>query len=432
MHPRRLLDYLTALTKVDLRYALSGGFFLTLTQISSAVIALGLTIAFANLIPIETYGTYRYILATYALISIAALPGIDTAVLQSVSRGFDRSFMEGVRIKFRWSLLGTFGGLLYAGYLYAQGSPVMANLFIIMAIAVPFMESFALYTSFLNGKKQFRLWAVLDICTQVVSAAVLLATLFYTDNIVAIVLAYFVPNMALRLLATLYVRASAAKDSEQDPGLRSYSRSMTAFQIISRLISSIDQIVLYHFLGPAQVAIYSLAIAIPMRIQSVLRITGTLALPKYAKRDSRDIATSLPRKMILFGAGILAVCAAYVIAAPLVFTYIFPQYLPSLAYSQAAVFLTLSAITYPFGSYLFAHKKVVDTYTFAIAGFLSKVICLVTLVPFFGIWGAIVGLIANSLVTILITALMLARDRSLPSSDSGSIDLSPSEPLQKA
>ena len=123
--------------KIDLRYTVSGGFFLTLTQITSAVGALGLTIAFANLLPVETYGTYRYVLAVYGLLAIASLPGIDTAVLQSVSQGYDSAFKTGVFAKLRWGLLGTLASLCYAGYLYWSGSYIMSSIFVLVGIALP-------------------------------------------------------------------------------------------------------------------------------------------------------------------------------------------------------------------------------------------------------------------------------------------------------
>lgn len=413
----RAFGRLENILKIDLRYALTGGVFLTVTQVVSAVGALVLTIAYANLLPVETYGTYRYILAVYALLAIAALPGFDTAVSQSVALGYDSALRTGISAKFRWGLLGALASFVYAGYFYASGSFLMGHIFILIGIVLPIMESFALFTSFLNAKRLFKHSAVIDILTQAVSIASLVTTIFLTKNILILLVAYFAPYAAARILATLYVQRRHVRESSTDPGLFKYARSMTFFQILSRLISSADQIVLFHFLGPAQVAIFSLATAIPNRIQSLFRISGTLAFPKFATRTAKEIASSLPRKMMLFALLILSICLVYIAAAPLLFTHIFPQYLPSLVYSQAVVFYTLSSITYPFGSYLMAHKKVRDTYVMAIAGFVTKILCLVGLVPFFGIWGAVLGLLATSSTNILLTLWFIYRERRTASSD---------------
>lgn len=410
---------LERLLRIDLRYALTGGFFLSATQVTSAGVGLALTVAFANLLPIETYGTYRYVLAVYGLFTILALPGMDTAVLQAVSNGKDGTFIEGLKAKLKWSLLGSFAALLYAGYEFSQGSMVTGSIFTIAGLALPLMEAFALFTSFLNGKKLFPVWAAAEISTQIVSAATIITTMFFTKNIVMLVLAYFIPYILCRIVATLYVRRYR-QNNELDAGIFKYGRSLTFFQVITRAIGSIDQIVLYHFLGPAQVAIYSLATAVPNRVQSVFRITGSLAFPKFANRDPQEIARSLPRKMLIFVLGILVVCAVYILLAPLMFSIVFPKYLPSLAFSQVAIFYTLSSITYPFGSYLFAHKKVKDNYILAVSSFIVKILCLVTFVPLLGIWGAIIGLLATATVTIVLVSWMLWRDARTPAS-SGSV-----------
>lgn len=390
---------------------MSGGFFLTLTQVTSAVSGLVLTVAFANLLPVETYGTYRYVLAVYGLLTIASLPGADTAVLQSVSLGYDSAFRTGILAKLRWSILGTIASFLYAGYLYLSGDTLMGHTFLLVGVALPFMEAFSLYTGVLNAKRAFKTWAVFEIATQAVSLAGLIYAVSHTEHIILIMAAYFVPYILCRVAATVYVSQYYIAPSPKDPGVLSYGRSMTLFQVISRLMASLDQIVLYQFLGPVYVAIFSLATAVPNRIQSVLRITGTLAFPKFAKQTGAEIAQSLPRKMFLFACGILGICILYVLGAPYLFAYVFPNYLPSLLYSQVAVFYTLSAITYPFGSYLMAHKKIRKNYVMAIAGFTTKVACLSAFVPFIGIWGAIIGILATALVTILMVAWFIVRER---------------------
>lgn len=393
--------------RIDLHYVLSGGFFLGLGQVSSAVIGLVLTTAFANLLPVETYGTYRYILSLYALFAIAAMPGLDTAVMQSVARGYDRTYLEGLRTRLHWGFLGTAAALIYAAYLFSQGSTVMGWLLVIAGVALPFMESGAMYSTYLNATKHYRTWAMLDIAGQVCSAIVLIGTITLSKNIFLLLIAYFVPYILTRWGATWFLLRRIPVDGEDDPHAAAYGRSLTLFQVVSRITASIDQIVLYHFLGAAQVAMYALATAIPLRIQSMFRITGTLAFPKFAGKSEEEIVAALPRRMILFALGIFVICIAYVLAAPYLFKLLFPKYLPSLAFSQIAVFYTLSAITYPFAIFLNTHKKIRENYVIALTSFVVKVGCLLAFVPILGIWGAVIGLLAGSTTTVCISAWYL-------------------------
>ena len=50
-------------SKTDMLYLVRGGFWLSLNHIAASVSSLILAVAFANLIPAETYGTYRYVLS---------------------------------------------------------------------------------------------------------------------------------------------------------------------------------------------------------------------------------------------------------------------------------------------------------------------------------------------------------------------------------
>jgi O-antigen/teichoic acid export membrane protein len=407
----RIVDWASRIFKTDLRYSLSGGFFLTLIQITSAIVSFALTVAFANLLPVEAYGTYRYVLAAYAIFAIAALPGVDTAVIQSVALGRDGTYIRALFLKARWSLLGAALAISYAAYLFTTGQIIMASLFVIAGLSLPAMESFALYSAYFNGKRQFKEWAKFDIWSQALSAVSLIAAMMLTKHIVVIMFAYFVPYIVARAISNWNVLKHHIADTRIDENFASYGRSVTVFQIISRLSSSMDQVILYHFLGPAQVAIYTLAMAIPNRMQSLFKISGILAFPRFAERDGKDIAASLPRKMAAFGMIILIACVAYVAISPLLFTHLFPKYMASLPFSQIAVFFTLSAITYPFSSFLFAHKKLAANYVVSVGSFAAKVLCLIAFVPLYGIWGAIAGILAASLATILLSIWLLVRER---------------------
>ena len=405
----RLLRLSEQFTKTDMVYLAKGGFFLTLTQISSAIISLILTIAFANLIPKETYGTYRYMLSIYTLVAILALPGIDTAVTQSVSKGFDYSLIDGFKAKFKFSILGTLASFFFSAYYFVNDNTTLGTIFAIVAIALPFMESPTVLASFFNGKKLFPMWALMDIASQIISASSMITAIFLTKNIFFMVIAYFLPLIVVRMGWYFWAKKKLVKNTDSDNRLFGYGKSLTIFQIMSRATASIDQIVLFHFLGPAQLAIFSLAQAIPNRIQSLLKITGTLAFPKFAERDSKEIAKTLPRKLFLLVPIIILGCVLYVFIAPYLFTYIFPKYYESLLYSQVLVFYTLSAISYPFSSYLLAHKKMKENYILSFTGIAVKIIVLIALVPVIGIWGAIVSILTSSLIVTLLSFYFLKK-----------------------
>jgi O-antigen/teichoic acid export membrane protein len=166
---------------------------------------------------------------------------------------------------------------------------------------------------------------------------------------------------------------------------------------------------LYYFIGPAGVAIFSLANAVPQRAMGFLRSIGTLAMPKFAQRSHQEIAQNMPRKLIYFGLFVTFCCLAYVFMAPFLFKYILPKYLPAVGYSKILIFSTLSVITVPFNSLLFAHKKMKENYVLIISNLLTKAASLAIFVPIIGIWGAVIGTLTSSFSGIIISFYYLRK-----------------------
>jgi len=241
----------------------------------------------------------------------------------------------------------------------------------------------------------------------------LVTVVFLTKNIFVIILGYFIPILIARIIATIYIKRNYIENTVKDPEMIPYSKTLTFYQIVSRIISSIDQIALFHYLGAAEVAIFSLSTAIPGRIQSLFKTLGTLSFPKFSESQKKDSISSLPKKMFWLLLGIIIVCIFYVTISPFIFKYVFPKYLPSLIYSKVVIFYTLSAITYPFSSYLLAHKKIKENYIFGITNLIVKVITLAVFVPMFGIWGAIISMLSTSFTTIAITIILIHKEQTI-------------------
>jgi O-antigen/teichoic acid export membrane protein len=404
----RTLSWASARFGIDAHYIAKGGFILSLSQVSSAVFSLLLTIAFANLVSIETYGVYRYVLSVYAFISLLSLPGLDVAVTHSVAHGKEGVLSDAFQKKLRWSLVGTAVSLAYAGYELSRGNIALGVSFAIAGAALPFFEATNVYSAFFNGKKMYKEWTVSEVIIQAFSVSSLIATMYVKPALVSLVVAYFAPYIIGKLITYGYALKKRSNDIH-DPDAFRYGGSVTIFQYIGRAVASLDQLVIYHFLGPVQLAIFSLANAIPMRIQSLLKISGTLSFPKFAGRSQAEVMQALPRKMALFAAGIMTICIAYVIAAPLIFKYVFPSYMPSLHYSQAIVFFSLGAITYPLSSYFFANKRLKENYVVNFAAFGVKIVTLIALVPIYGVWGAVASILAAAASTIIVSIWLLYR-----------------------
>ena len=149
------LKWLERYTKTDMIYLARGGFWLGISQFISTLSAFLTSIAFANLLAPDVFGIYKYILSINALLLITTLSGMDSAVTQSVARGFDNTLRIGVKTKMKWGLIGSVISFGLSLYYFLQGNMALTIGFGITGIFVPFSESFDMYNSLLWGKKLF-------------------------------------------------------------------------------------------------------------------------------------------------------------------------------------------------------------------------------------------------------------------------------------
>ena len=382
-------------TKTDMVYFTKGSFWMTLGQIISSASSFLLAIAFAKLLPKETYGVYKYILSIVGILNIFTLSGINTAIIQAVARKYEGSFIPAIKMKIYWGMLGSLVGLVLAGYYYFQGNIALTISFLIVSVFLPFMDSFTLYDSLLSGKKLFRVSVNYGIISQVIAVAILIISLFFTKNLFLILIAYFLPWTIMRFIFFKITLNKFPPNKNQDSQTISYGKHLSFTGIIGTVATYLDRLLIFHYLGAVEVAIYSIAIAPPDQIKNLFKNIPTLAMPKLAQRSFKEIDALLYKRLIyLFLAG-LAMVGMYFILAPYFFKIFFPKYLESIFYSKA---LSLSIIFTAPLSLLNAigNSKINNTpkkmiYQSSIIIHTILITSLLILTPMFGVMGVILS-----------------------------------------
>ena len=388
-------------TKTDMVYLAKGGFWLSMNQVLSIVISFTLSIAYANLLDKETFGNYRYILSAFGFISLVALPGVYTAVNQSISRGFDGSLKEGFIKKIRWGLLGSTITLLLAAYYFFKRNNILGGSFIIISIFLPLIESYGLYVSLLQGKKLFKQHSIFNVFTVAISALAMLVTIYLTKNIYVIILVYFLSISVPKIIFYKLSQKKYISNNLKDPEVNTFIKNINAFQIFSNATQYIDKILLFTIMGASEVAIFAFATAIPEQIKSFFRISATISFPKFANKSIEEIRENILKKILLLGLLIILAIIAYILLAPYIFKYIFPQYIESVLFTQVIAITSIYAITYPIGSFLTAHKKVKALFIISTSSFVLGMFTMFAFIPVYGIWGAIMGLAVNRIANII-------------------------------
>jgi len=385
-------------TKTDMVYLAKGGFWFVLNQIVSVVGSLLLAIFFANLLPKETYGSYRYILSVASILTISSLSGMHSAIIRTVARGYEGSFIPAIKTRLKWSLLGSLGSFLLAGYYFINHNTTLTIAFLIVAVFMPFLNSLNLYTSLFNGRRQFKKQNVYLIINNLFSVAVLITALFLTKNLFLIILAYFGSHSFIRFVLLQIALRKTSLNKKQDPNTIPYGKHLSLMGVIETISNHLDKILVWHFLGAVQVAIYSFALILPQKIKGLLEIITPLALPKLSQKPKTELKLTLPKKIFKFFLVIIPVVILYIIIAPFLYKIFFPEYLDSILYSQVLVLTLLYIPITLFGTSLVAKMQTKKLYFLRTSLSLTRIILLLILTPLFGLWGVISAVLVFQII----------------------------------
>src|SRR6185437_6875109 len=331
----RWLRSLERYTKTDMVYLFRGGAWSVVGQGASVLASLLLAIVVSHFVSKDTYGIYKYILSVVTLISLLSLNSLGSAVFQSAAQGFNNALIKGFWLNIRWSV-GIFVATVgVAGYYFFVGNTTLAIGVLIGGSFSPLLASAGLFSPFLGGKKDFFRLTTYGITDNVIPIILLIGVILFTQNPIALVATYFVSNT----LAGLYfyrrtLLVYQAQLGAEDTTLLSYSKHLSLMNIAGSIANNIDQILLFHFVGAAQLAVYNFATAIPDVAKGPVKNIDGMLQARFVARSGREIQSSMNNKLLwyfLFGVGITLV---YVAAAPYIFALLFPTYTDAVWYSQ--------------------------------------------------------------------------------------------------
>lgn len=409
--PRSLIATLERLTKTDLRYLVSSGSWIVLGQGVSTATSFIIAVAFANLLPVATYGAYKYLLSIASFFAIFTLPGMVTAVTRAAAQGKGSTMHSALRLRILSSLIGSSAAVISGGYYLIQGNFELGVGLLVIALTLPFFDTFTIYNAYLSGRQMFRSLTLLHVLAQIVSMLCVLAALFYTDRITIILAAYFVPLAAIRLGIYLTIARSVPQGTPDADTLR-YGSHLSAMGILGIASQTVDKWLLWHFLGPIELAMYAFAIGIPEQLKGPMKGVGDLALPKFSERSHSDMQRSLKvlwYRTALYGVALLVIALSYIALAPTIFSFFFPQYVSSVLYSQIFALSLISGITVVPQAALAAHRKTAEQYAINSVQPVLQIILFLVLIPAYGVLGAVTALLLTRVLVTIFTLVLTAR-----------------------
>src|SRR3989338_5719907 len=341
----KILRWSERYTKTDMLYLARGGFSSAVTQAAGIPVSLLLAVAVSHFVPKESYGAYKYILSIVGILSLFSLNSIGSAVFQSAAQGFDGVLARAFWDNIRWSVAVFAGALLLAAYYFVMGNNTLAAGILI------------------GGKKDFYRQALYGIVDVTVPVLIFIGVVMLTSDPLLLVAAYFITNTVAALY--FYRRTLEAYRSHMhthDEDMLHYSKHLSFMGIINGIANYIDQVLIFHFLGGAQLAVYSFAVAIPDQLKSPAKNIGAILQPRFVAYSGREIQKNMGRKVLLMFIGSLCVTMLYIVAAPDIFQFLFPKYAEAARYSQLYALWMLTIALDPVSTYLVARKLTSELY----------------------------------------------------------------------
>ena len=161
--------------------------------------------------------------------------------------------------------------------------------------------------------------------------------------------------------------------------------------LLGTLANQLDKVLVFHYLGAAQLALYTFAFAIPEQIKGTYKNLFQIALPKYADQDPNKIRNSILDKIKRLTLITALLVVGYCLTAPLIYRLLFPAYQDAVFYSQIYM---LGMIAIPgislFGTYFQVRKDTKTLYKLSVISNLSTIVLTFVLISRFGLLGAVI------------------------------------------
>lgn len=386
---RATADRLTNILQLDVRFYGRSFSWLTLGHMSGIVRGIATTFLMARWLDPVVLGQFRYVLALFGLAGIFSLTGMNASVTKGIAQGDTIVARTALRRILQFAPIGSAILTLLAMERYMHGETTVAIAVFISAVAfTPYTVS-GLYGPILTGFEQIKKLSIMAVWNNLLYASVFVIVLSFDKGLLTITTAYFGFDILFRGYLTWREYSALNMKGSAEPHMK-LGHHMTGMGVVQTLAMQINQILLQRFWGYSALASFSVATVIPEQLKNVANsLSGTFLqrLSRYEKSEKLLKATQ--RHFWIAFLGATGVVLVYILSAPMIIPWLFPQYtdaiLPTIVYA-----LGLLAIPSIVGLYYFqAHNEIGKLWRFYSLSTVLQLATSLLLVPFFGSWGAV-------------------------------------------
>ncbi len=398
--------------RLDIAYLLRGTFWGGFQQIFGVTGGLILSYLFGHFTSKQTFGEYNLVLSYLSMLTFFSLPGLDTALISSVGRGFDRSFVLATKTKIKFSILGSVVLLVIGVYFTIYRLPDLAVTIFLSALFFPFVNGFSNYPAFLTGKRKFRELALLSTGASFFFLLLHALGIVWLNTTFILVLAYLLARTFSDLTGFLYSRRYI-NSSNLDPGLVGYGKFLSWLGILPWISGHIGSITLAHMLGAEALAVYAVATRFLVAIQKNFVVFYKPVTAKLAKQMPYEHWSSLKThwtKLLVLGIGLAAIL--YFLTPALISFFFTERYQEAILYGRLlSMALIPMPLTWALTDVLVYQKKRQVQVVISVIPHITKIVLYFIFIPKFGILALVAILLLERFTDPLIPLLAIVKDR---------------------
>lgn len=361
----------------------------------------------------DAFGEYHFVLNAVGILTLFGLSGLNNALMQAVARGFHGTYRTAMPIAFFTSFAGAILLVGLSGFYYWRGADQIDAALLLAAVLFPFAHGLTQWKSVIMGRQRFELLLAHDgIASLIVATLVTAAALYFPGNywlpVVAVLGIPALQNITLTAVCLLRLPSGAPVEAQNVV----YGIKTTFYASLGNLGNHLDRVLLFYFLSPATLATYTAADRIPELLRSGVQDISAVLAPRFATHG--HFTQRLDRTLAAFSVlyGIIIVIFAFTLM-PFIVRFIFgTDYADAIPYAQAL------ACSVALGSHASLRFRFIRS-RMDVKGFRDIMLvttavrfaAFLTLVPWFGLTGAVASVFIYRLMLIVSVGWAIAPHR---------------------
>ena len=397
---RGIIARLGRFFKMDMAYVASGAFWGNANYLFLTILSLITSVLFARYLTKDQYGTYQYVLSIAGIISTTTLTGMNSAVVRAVAKGFEGELKRTVKFQIILGIIPTVISLGVAVWYLIQGSNSLTLSFLWVAMFLPLANALNTWVAYAAGKKAWRVGTYYGFANSFISYVGVIALVYFTRNFVWVAFGNFFFGMLGNFVMYRLLLKKFKPNDKTDPETIPYGTHLSLQALPGAIPGQLDSLLVYHFVGPAALAVYTFATLIPEKLSGSLKFASNIALPKFSERSESHVKRFLIKKMGWMFLIIGAVTGFYIVLAPIFFHIFFPAYSASIPFTQVYSLSFFSLIPGMVQSALVSQQKTKALYILSFLNPAIRTVLLAVLMYYFSVWGIVWAQIIQNFISI--------------------------------